>query len=103
MGAPLGAAPSSAPKPPQDAGGVVYLDDAVLVVEGGRIVAAAFEGNGCALSRASASLLTLAVAGQTVAALPRRLGWRICCSSCCNELLLSKLRAYTGTSSIAQT
>ena len=31
----------------------------------GRIVAAAFEGNGCALSRASASLLTLAVAGRT--------------------------------------
>lgn len=31
----------------------------------GRIVRAAFEGEGCALSRASASLLTLAVAGRT--------------------------------------
>jgi nitrogen fixation NifU-like protein len=31
----------------------------------GRIVEAAFEGNGCALSRASASLLTLAVTSRT--------------------------------------
>jgi len=36
-----------------------------LVIDEGRIVAAGFEGEGCALSRASASLLTLAVAGRT--------------------------------------
>jgi len=36
-----------------------------LRLDEGRIVGAAFEGHGCALSRASASLLTLAVAGQT--------------------------------------
>jgi nitrogen fixation NifU-like protein len=36
-----------------------------LQVEGGRIAALGFEGDGCALSRASASLLTLALAGKT--------------------------------------
>jgi nitrogen fixation NifU-like protein len=38
-----------------------------LRVDGDRIAAARFEGEGCALSRASASLLTLAVAGRTPA------------------------------------
>ncbi len=36
-----------------------------LRLDGETIGAAAFEGEGCALSRASASLLTLAVAGRT--------------------------------------
>ena len=36
-----------------------------LRLEGGRIAEARFEGEGCALCRASASLLTLAVAGCT--------------------------------------
>jgi nitrogen fixation NifU-like protein len=36
-----------------------------LRVDGGRIAEARFEGEGCALSRASASLLTIAVAGKT--------------------------------------
>jgi nitrogen fixation NifU-like protein len=35
-----------------------------LRLDGGRIADARFEGEGCALSRASASLLTLAVAGR---------------------------------------
>ncbi|MEZ4294906.1 MAG: SUF system NifU family Fe-S cluster assembly protein [Polyangiaceae bacterium] len=35
-----------------------------LRVEAGRVVEARFEGEGCALSRASASMLTLAVAGR---------------------------------------
>jgi nitrogen fixation NifU-like protein len=38
-----------------------------LRLEGDRIAAARFEGDGCALSRASASLLTLAVTGRTPA------------------------------------
>jgi nitrogen fixation NifU-like protein len=38
-----------------------------LRVEGEVIAAARFEGDGCALSRASASLLTLAVEGRTAA------------------------------------
>ena len=38
-----------------------------LLVDEGRIVTARFEGDGCALSRASASLLTLAVASRTPA------------------------------------
>lgn len=36
-----------------------------LRMDGGRIVEARFEGEGCALSRASASLLTLAVTDRT--------------------------------------
>jgi nitrogen fixation NifU-like protein len=36
-----------------------------LRIEGGRIAEARFEGESCALCRASASLLTLAVAGST--------------------------------------
>jgi nitrogen fixation NifU-like protein len=36
-----------------------------LALAEGRIVAARFEGEGCALSRASASLLTLAITGRT--------------------------------------
>ncbi len=36
-----------------------------LRLEGDRIAAARFEGDGCALSRASASLLTLAITGRT--------------------------------------
>jgi nitrogen fixation NifU-like protein len=36
-----------------------------LRIEGQRVVEARFEGDGCALSRASASLLTLALAGRT--------------------------------------
>jgi nitrogen fixation NifU-like protein len=36
-----------------------------LRIEGGRIMEARFEGESCALCRASASLLTLAVAGRT--------------------------------------
>ena len=36
-----------------------------LRLEGERILVARFEGEGCALSRASASLLTLAVTGRT--------------------------------------
>jgi nitrogen fixation protein NifU and related proteins len=36
-----------------------------LRIEDGAITAASFEGDGCALSRASASLLTLAVTGRT--------------------------------------
>ena len=37
-----------------------------LKVEGGRIEAIAFEGSGCAISKASASLMTDAVKGQSV-------------------------------------
>lgn len=37
-----------------------------LKVEGDRIVGVAFEGSGCAISKASASLMTDAVKGQTV-------------------------------------
>jgi nitrogen fixation NifU-like protein len=36
-----------------------------LRLDGGRVAEARFEGEGCALCRASASLLTLAVAGRT--------------------------------------
>jgi nitrogen fixation NifU-like protein len=36
-----------------------------LRLDGGRVAEARFEGDGCALSRASASLLTLAIAGRT--------------------------------------
>jgi nitrogen fixation NifU-like protein len=39
-----------------------------LEVTGGRIGSVAFRGEGCAISRAAASLLTEAVAGKTVAA-----------------------------------
>jgi nitrogen fixation NifU-like protein len=38
-----------------------------LKVEGGRIAAVAFEGSGCAISKASASLMTDAVKGQPIA------------------------------------
>ena len=37
-----------------------------LKIEGDRIAAVAFEGSGCAISKASASLMTDAVKGQTV-------------------------------------
>ena len=38
-----------------------------------------------------------------VGALPRRRDWRICCSSCCNELLRSVSRANYGTFWLAET
>jgi len=38
-----------------------------LKLDGDRIAAAAFEGSGCAISKASASLMTSAVKGRTVA------------------------------------
>ncbi|MCL4866145.1 MAG: SUF system NifU family Fe-S cluster assembly protein, partial [Gemmatimonadales bacterium] len=38
-----------------------------LRLEGDRIADAAFQGNGCAISKASASLMTTAVKGKTVA------------------------------------
>lgn len=38
-----------------------------LKLEGDRIADAAFQGNGCAISKASASLMTTAVKGKTVA------------------------------------
>lgn len=38
-----------------------------LQMEGDRIVDAAFQGSGCAISRASASLMTMAVKGKTKA------------------------------------
>jgi nitrogen fixation NifU-like protein len=41
-----------------------------LAVEDGRVSAVRFRGRGCALSQASASMLTEAVEGQSVAALP---------------------------------
>ena len=39
-----------------------------LALEGDRIAQVAFEGSGCAISKASASLMTDAVKGQTVEA-----------------------------------
>ena len=42
-----------------------------LRVEDGRIQDAAFQGSGCALSRASASLMTAAIKGQTPEAVAR--------------------------------
>ncbi|MGQ0701834.1 MAG: Fe-S cluster assembly sulfur transfer protein SufU [Gemmatimonadales bacterium] len=45
--------------------GDVY--DVWLKLEGGRIADAAFQGQGCAISKASASMMTQAVKGKTVA------------------------------------
>jgi nitrogen fixation NifU-like protein len=44
-----------------------------LQVEDGRISAATFEGSGCAISQASASLMTSAIVGQSTAAAERLL------------------------------